>query len=72
MVILYPTPQGALSVYAKTIAVSGGGASGFIGDGEARFRSVLDFIRDDTYYPTFEEKLTHLFFSNLADRKSVV
>lgn len=63
MVILYPTPQDALSVYAKTIAVSGGGASGFIGDGEARFRSVLDFIRDDTYYPTFEEKLTHLFFS---------
>jgi len=59
MVILYPTPQGALSVYAKTIAVSGGGASGFIGGGHAR--------RDDTYYPTFEEKLTHLFFSLCRD-----
>lgn len=63
MGILYPTPEDALSVYAKTIAVSGGGACGFIGDGEAKFRSVLDFIQDDMYYPTFEEKLTYLFFS---------
>jgi len=25
--------------------------------------SVLDFIQDDRYYPTFEEKLTHLVFA---------
>lgn len=67
MGILYPTLQDALSVYAKTIAVSGGGACGFIGDGKARFRSVLAFIQDDGYYPTFEKKLTHLFFSLCRD-----
>lgn len=63
MVILYPTFQDALSVYDKTILVSGGGACGFIGDGESRFRSLLAFLQDDAYYPTFEDKLTHLFFS---------
>ena len=57
----------ALQTYKKTIEVSGGGADGFIGDGKERFESILTFIQDDSYYPTFEDKITHLFYSLCKD-----
>lgn len=44
----------------KTIEVSGGGASGIINLNS--LIAALDHIQNDDYYPTFEEKLTHLFF----------
>ncbi len=60
--ILYLTIDRAVETYKKTIRISGGGTCGFIGDGRERLQGVLDFIKDDQYYPTMEEKLTHLFF----------
>ncbi len=63
MEIVYLTTERALKTYEKTIEVSGGGSCGFISDGRERFEGVLMFIQDDSFYPSFEDKLTHLFFS---------
>jgi death-on-curing protein len=60
MVILYLTIEQAIEVHRKTVEVSGGGAMGHLELG--KLESVLEHIRNDDYYPTFEEKLTHLFF----------
>jgi death-on-curing protein len=51
----------AIDIHAKTVEVSGGGTKGALELG--KLESVLDHIQNDDYYPTFEEKLTHLFFS---------
>lgn len=61
--IIYLDIERAVQTYRKTIEISGGGAFGFTADGRERLKGTLEFIRDDGYYPTFEEKLTHLFFS---------
>jgi death-on-curing protein len=61
MALVYLTLEQAISVHAKTIDVSGGGTTGQLDTG--RLDSVLDHIQNDDYYPTFEDKLTHLFFS---------
>ncbi len=50
----------ALVVYAKTIAASGSGLSGVKDEGG--IRKVLDFVQNDLYYPTFNEKLTYLVY----------
>ena len=60
MPILYLTLDQAIEVHRKTVEVSGGGAMGYLNLGN--LESVLNFIRDDDYYPTFTDKLTHLFF----------
>ena len=39
---------------------SGGGAEGILDFG--KIESVLTHIQNDDYYPTFVDKLTHLFF----------
>ncbi|MDO5116559.1 MAG: Fic family protein [Synergistaceae bacterium] len=67
MGIMYLTPERALKTYEKTIEVSGGGSCGFIGNGRERFESILTFIQDDGFYPSFEEKITHLFFALCKD-----
>ncbi len=51
----------ALNIHKKTIEVSGGGSLGIINIG--LLESVLDHIQNDEYYPTFEEKLTHLVYA---------
>lgn len=56
--IKYITWEELLHVYEKTVDESGGGFAG-IRDRE-RLESVLEFIQNDMYYPTFEEKLTFL------------
>ncbi len=61
MAIIYPTIDQAIDVHRKTVEVSGGGVMGHLDMG--RLESVLDHIQNDDYYPTFEEKLTHLFHS---------
>jgi len=61
--IIYLSIERAIETYKKTISMSGGGTCGFMADGINRLKGILDFIRDDSYYPTIEEKLTHLFFS---------
>lgn len=47
-------------IHSNTIDVSGGGDKGIIDIG--RLKSVLAHIQNDDYYPTFIDKLTHLFF----------
>ncbi len=61
MPIIYLTLDQAIEVHRKTVEVSGGGALGHLELG--KLESVLEHIQNDDYYPTFEEKLTHLFFS---------
>lgn len=57
----YLTLDQAIEVHAKTVEVSGGGALGHLELG--KLDSVLQNIQNDDYYPTFEDKLAHLFFS---------
>ncbi len=61
MPTIYLTLEQAIAIHAKTVEVSGGGSQGFLDMG--RLESVLCHIQNDDYYPTFEAKLTHLFFS---------
>jgi death-on-curing protein len=58
--ILYLTLDQAMEVHRKTVEVSGGGVMGHLELG--KLESVLEHIRNDDYYPTFADKLTHLFF----------
>ena len=61
MAITYLTIEQAIDVHKRTVAVSGGGIVGHLD--LAKLESVLEHIQNDDYYPTFEDKLTHLFFS---------
>ena len=58
--VKYITLEQAISIHQKTIKYSGGGALGYLDLG--KLESVLTHIQNDDYYPTFVEKLTHLFF----------
>ena len=58
--IIYLNIDQALAIHAKTIEYSGGGALGQLDIG--RLDAVLQHIQNDDYYPTFIDKLTHLFF----------
>jgi death-on-curing protein len=60
MAITYLTLDQAINVHRKTVEVSGGGALGHLD--LATLEGVLAHIQNDDYYPTLEEKLTHLFF----------
>ena len=59
--IVYITPEQARVTHAKTIHYSGGGTLEELDFG--RLESVLYNIQNDQWYPTFIDKLTHLFFS---------
>lgn len=59
--LVYITLVQAVETHRKTVEVSGGGAMGAINLGP--LESVLEHIQNDLYYPAFEDKLTHLFFS---------
>jgi death on curing protein len=59
--IIYITIERALEVYRRTIEVSGGGRSGVLNQGQ--LEGTLEQIQDDTWYPTFEAKLTHLVYA---------
>lgn len=60
MAFVYPTVQHAVDIHKKTVEVSGGGSTGSLD--LKKLESVLVHIQNDDYYPTFEDKLTHLFF----------
>jgi len=60
MALLYLTLQQAIEIHAKTVEISGGGTLGHIN--VEQLGSCLEHIQNDDYYPTFEEKLTHMFF----------
>ena len=60
--IIYITDiQEVIDIHKKIIAVSGGGAEGIIDIGS--LIAALEHIQNDLYYPTFIDKLTHLFFT---------
>jgi len=61
MELIYLALDQAIETHRKTVEVSGGGALGHLELGT--LDSVLQNIQSDDYYPSFEEKLTHLFFS---------
>lgn len=61
MTMVYLTLDQAVEIHRKTVEVSGGGSLGVIELG--KLESVLQHIQNDDYYPTLEEKLTHLFYS---------
>ncbi|MDD2215331.1 MAG: type II toxin-antitoxin system death-on-curing family toxin [Eubacteriales bacterium] len=58
--IIYLTLEEVVSIHQKTVQYSGGGVMGHFDLG--RLDSVLQNIQNDEYYPTFVDKLTHLFF----------
>lgn len=59
-IIYFDDIEEVISLHQKTIEVSGGGADGVLNLNS--LNAVLDHIQNDDYYPTFEDKLTHLFF----------
>lgn len=60
MTLVYLTLEQAIEIHRNTVAVSGGGVLGILDTGP--LESALHHIQNDGYYPTFEDKLTHLFF----------
>ena len=58
--IIYLTLAQAEDIHKKTIKYSGGGTYESLDTG--KLDSVLQHIQNDDYYPTFVDKLTHLFF----------
>ena len=61
MAIIYITIEQAVEIHQRTVEISGGGAYGHLDINP--LISVLEHIQNDDYYPSFEAKLTHLFFS---------
>jgi death on curing protein len=61
MALIYLTLEQAIEVHKKTVEISGGGVLGQLDPGI--LDSVLCHMQNDEYYPRFEDKLTHLFFS---------
>ena len=49
-----------IEIHKKTVKISGGGAYGILNLNS--LKACLEHIQNDAYYPTFSEKLTHLFF----------
>ena len=58
--IIYITPEQARRTHEKTVQYSGGGTLEELDFG--KLESVLYNIQNDEWYPTFVDKLTHLFF----------
>ena len=58
--IIYIAPEQARITHAKTIEYSGGGTLEELDFG--KLEGVLYHIQNDAWYPTFIDKLTHLFF----------
>lgn len=54
------TIEEVVEIHKKTIAISGGGTDGIVNLNS--LEACLEHIQNDIYYPTFTDKLTHLFF----------
>lgn len=59
-IIYIKSIEEVIAVHKKTIEISGGGANGILN--LHSFKAALEQIQNDMYYPTFTDKLTHLFF----------
>lgn len=58
--IVYLTKEDLLNYYCETIKQSGGGMAEIRDSGG--LEKVLDFVKNDDYYPSFEDKLTYLVY----------
>lgn len=58
--IAYIDYDEAINVYIKTIDASDGGFEGIRDEGG--IRATLEFVQNDSYYPTFVDKLTYLMY----------
>ena len=59
--MIYVSEEQAVKLHQETVRLSGGGSYEIINIGY--LQSVLEHIQNDDYYPTFEDKLTHLIWS---------
>lgn len=60
MAWLYLSLEQAIAIHGKTVVVSGGGSTEQLEI--EKLDGVLNHIQNDDYYPSFDTKLTHLFF----------
>jgi death-on-curing protein len=58
--IQYISFDEVMTVYQKTIEKSGGGLAGVLDAG--KIESIIEFVRNDDYYPDFVSKLNYLVF----------
>ncbi len=58
--IQYISFDEVMTVYEKTIEKSGGGLAGILDAG--KIESIIEFVRNDDYYPDFVSKLNYLVF----------
>lgn len=56
----YITIDEAIEIHSRTVENSGGGITQCIDPN--KLDSVLQHMQNDDYYPTFVDKITHLFF----------
>jgi death-on-curing protein len=59
-IIYFSNIDEVILLHKKTIEISGGGTTGILNLNS--LLAALEHIQNEDYYPTFEEKLTHLFF----------
>lgn len=59
--IYFENVNEVIQIHDKTIKFSGGGLLGILNHNY--LESALEHIKNDDYYPNFEEKLTHPFWS---------
>ena len=58
---VYPRCDDIINKHDNEVIKKSGGTTGVLDEG--LIRSATDFIRNDLYYKTFEDKLTHLVYS---------
>jgi hypothetical protein len=58
--IIYPNIENIIKTHSKILEISGG-MSGLINIG--LLESTLAHMQNDTYYPSLEQKATHLMYS---------
>lgn len=58
---IYPEYEDILNKHDNEVIKKSGGTFGVLDEG--LIRSAIDFIRNDSYYETFEDKITHLVYS---------
>lgn len=58
---IYPEYEDIVNKHDNEVIKKSGGTIGVLDEG--LIRSAIDFIRNDLYYKTFEDKLTHLVYS---------
>lgn len=60
MIVYIDNLEEVISLHTKTIEISGGGTDGIIRLDS--LHAALEHVQNDMYYPTFEDKITHLFY----------